>query len=72
MQPYFSKPRLGGGACSLALTLLRLNSLLTGKNTGNLRILALENALFSLQAAHFAGEIAHLAQIVTGDDVTGN
>jgi hypothetical protein len=40
--------RLAGGARSLALTLLRLNSLLTGKNTGNLRISALENAHFSL------------------------
>jgi hypothetical protein len=40
--------RLCGGARSLALTLLWSNSLLTGKNTGNLRILALENTLFSL------------------------
>jgi hypothetical protein len=37
-----------GGARSLALTLLRLNSLLTGKNTGNLRYFALENALIFL------------------------
>jgi hypothetical protein len=37
-----------GGARSLALTLLRLNSLLTGKFTGNLRDFALEIALFSL------------------------
>ena len=35
-----------GGARSLALTLLRSNSLLTGKNTGNLRDFALENARF--------------------------
>jgi hypothetical protein len=32
--------RLNGGARSLALTVLRRNSLLTGKNTGNLQILA--------------------------------
>jgi hypothetical protein len=36
--------KLNGGARSLALTILRLNSLLTGKNTGNLRNSALENA----------------------------
>jgi len=35
--------RLCGGARSLALTFLCLNSLLTGKNTGNLRDFALEN-----------------------------
>ena len=40
--------RLAGGARSLALTLLRPNSLLTGKNTGNLRNFALENARFFL------------------------
>ena len=40
--------RMGGGARSLSLTLLRLNSLLTGKNTGNLRNSAPENACFSL------------------------
>jgi len=37
-----------GGARSLALTLLRLNSLLTGKNTGNLRNFAFQNTGFSL------------------------
>jgi hypothetical protein len=40
--------RLAGGARSLALTLLRTNSLLTGKNTGNLQYFALENARFFL------------------------
>jgi hypothetical protein len=40
--------RLHGGARSLALTRLRSNSLLTGKNTGNLRDFALENARFIL------------------------
>ena len=34
--------RTGGGR-SLALTILRLNSLLTGKNTGNLRNFAVQN-----------------------------
>jgi hypothetical protein len=34
-----------GGARSLVLTLLRLNSLLTPKNTRNLRYCALKNAL---------------------------
>jgi hypothetical protein len=33
------QPRLYGGARGLSLTLLRLNSLLTGKNTGNFLIL---------------------------------
>jgi hypothetical protein len=37
-RPTFSvQCRLNGGARSLALTFLRLNSLLTGKMTGNLR-----------------------------------
>jgi hypothetical protein len=40
--------RLAGGAPSLALTFLRLNSLLTGKNTGNLRYFTIENALIFL------------------------
>ena len=40
--------RLAGGAPSLALTLLRPNSLVTGKNTGNFQYFALENALIFL------------------------
>jgi hypothetical protein len=40
--------RLNGGARSLALTLLRLNSPLTGRNTGNFRFPALKIALDSL------------------------
>jgi len=40
--------RLAGGARSLALTLLRLNSLLTGKITGNLRNFGLQNRTASL------------------------
>jgi hypothetical protein len=44
-----------GGARSLALTLLRENFLLTGKNTGNLRFLGLENRTSHLQLAHPAG-----------------
>src|SRR5271155_3075830 len=40
--------RLAGGARSLELTLLHPNSLLTGKNTGDLRDFALENALIFL------------------------
>jgi len=56
-----------GGARSLALTFLRPDSLLTGKITGNSRFLALEFALPSLQAAHFAGENLHSPQIGTGN-----
>ena len=39
------QPRLRGGARSLALTLLRPNALLTGKITGNFKILLSEIAL---------------------------
>ena len=69
--------RLAGGARSLALTLLRPNSLLTGKNTGNLRNFALENAL-SLSKLHILlEEIARSAEIGTGiqginREVSGN
>ena len=38
------QPRLCGGESSLALTLLRRNSLLTGKNTGNFIYFASEMA----------------------------
>ena len=52
--------RLAGGARSLALTLLRLNSLLTGKNTGNLRILPLKTHS-SLSKLHILlGKLADL------------
>ena len=60
MQPVVSlQARLQGGGRSLALTILRLNSLLTGKNTGNLLNLALKNRTPALQIAPSAREAAH-------------
>ena len=59
--------RLSGGADSLALTILRPNSLLTGKNTGNSRVLAPRNRTPVLQLAHSAGENA-----AKGKNGTGN
>jgi hypothetical protein len=53
--------RLRGGAHSLALTFLRLNSLLIGKNTGILRNFDVQIGPASLCAAHFYGESAPLS-----------
>jgi hypothetical protein len=65
--PKFFADKRHGGARSLALTFLRLNSLLTGKFTGNFRFLALEFALRYLQAAHSVCENLHSPQIGTGN-----
>jgi hypothetical protein len=44
-----------------------MNSLQTGKNTGNLQVFAPENAHSSLQATDFVPESSHSGQNVTGD-----
>jgi hypothetical protein len=51
------QPRLNGGERSRALTLLRENSLLTGKNTGNFFISGPEKRHYSSYDAHAAGVI---------------
>jgi hypothetical protein len=52
ISPHF---RLYGGARSLALTLLQEVSLLTGKNTGNLRFLAAEKSHHDSLDGSFGG-----------------
>ena len=47
--------RLTGGGCSLLRTLLRLNSLLTGNNTGNFGILGRPNSALIAVIDSFCG-----------------
>jgi hypothetical protein len=65
--------RLRGGARSLALTFLRPNSLLTGKTTGNLRDLSIQNRTPLLYVAHSARREVNFTQIEQGinRDVSG-
>ena len=56
-----------GGAGSLALTILRPNSLLTGKNTGNLRVSVPRKRTPALQVAHPAGETDAASETGTGN-----
>ncbi len=63
-----------GGGRSLALTILRLNSLLAGKNTGNLRNFAVKIALL-LSKSHILREkqpITCKSEQGINRDVSGN